>query len=350
MVHGELARRSSGQRAFTLVEVLVVIAIIGILVGLLLPAVQMAREAARRLQCTNHLKQLALAAHNFESSHQRLPPGYLGSDFQKPVSDAVADTPHGRQWVGLLPYLFPFAEQGALYQMYPAVREMSPQRLRSSLPADEHLRLEPWWLDDDKDLGDLDTLWDAAHTRLSFLLCPADDAYANTDSNVSRLHTYGKGAGFVGTINARVFQASSTPSLGRTNYLGVAGGMGKTASEWEKWLGCFSNRSTTRWAEIADGLSNTLLMGEVTGSWKDPSTPSGRTLSFTWNNGPLPTAWRLGGSDPHMYYKFNSLHTGKTVNFCAADGSVRGLSVTIDAGTFLYLSGICDGRQAVFED
>ena len=63
------------RTAFTLVELLVVIAIIGILVGLLLPAVQAAREAARRMQCGNNIKQLALAVHNYESSHQRFPTG-----------------------------------------------------------------------------------------------------------------------------------------------------------------------------------------------------------------------------------------------------------------------------------
>lgn len=338
--------RRTANSGFTLVELLVVIAIIGILVGLLLPAVQAAREAARRMQCTNNLKQLGLATHNFESAYKKLPPGYLGSSISRSISDSDSATPNGKQWVGVLPFLFPFIEQGVIYNQYPASRELDPKKQVAGAPDPE--RFERWWRDWDGDPSDADSLWDMAQFRLGFLLCPSDSPYSNTVANVSRLHTYGP-PGRTGTISIRGFSASGTPNLGRTNYLGVAGGMGKTQSSWESWLGIFYNRSQTRFGEITDGTSNTLLFGEVTGVWANDTLATGRRWSFTWNNGPLPSAWRLGGTDPHDWKKFNSMHSGKIVNFAVADGSVQGIPNTIDRSVFLYLTSKSDGRVASIE-
>ena len=95
---------------FTLVELLVVIAIIGILVGLLLPAVQAAREVARRMQCSNNVKQLGLAVHNFESTYRKLPhSGQCGSTGSTTTPYMIHSTP-----TQLLPYI----EQTAIYNMF----------------------------------------------------------------------------------------------------------------------------------------------------------------------------------------------------------------------------------------
>ena len=98
-------------RGFTLIEVLVVISIIGVVVGLLLPAVQSARDAARRAGCVNHLKQVGLALHQFESVRGQFPPGSVHGPF--PPAGVETTAAHG-----LWPFLLPYFEQQALFNQY----------------------------------------------------------------------------------------------------------------------------------------------------------------------------------------------------------------------------------------
>src|SRR5688500_20235575 len=102
----------AGRKAFTLVELLVVIAIIGILISLLLPAVQAAREAARRAQCSNNLKQLALAVLNFDDVYKRLPPA---ADVDPHPS--VFDQTSGRQFSWLM-FVLPYIEQASTAEQF----------------------------------------------------------------------------------------------------------------------------------------------------------------------------------------------------------------------------------------
>ncbi|HMC09721.1 MAG TPA: DUF1559 domain-containing protein, partial [Pirellulaceae bacterium] len=115
-------RRRTARAAFTLVELLVVIAIIGVLVSLLLPAVQQARESARRMSCSNRLKQIGLALHNYETVHKVFPPAYItanpaatGSAFGVSFGDEYRNGPSGFAWGTLL---LPFLEQQGLYGQF----------------------------------------------------------------------------------------------------------------------------------------------------------------------------------------------------------------------------------------
>ena len=103
-------RRFTPRSGFTLVELLVVIAIIGVLVALLLPAVQAAREAARRMQCTNNLKQLGLALHNLHDTRQAFP-----AALDELTTSPSLSTVWKASWV---PHVFPYIEQQAMFQLY----------------------------------------------------------------------------------------------------------------------------------------------------------------------------------------------------------------------------------------
>src|SRR5262249_45937557 len=111
---------SRRRRGFTLIELLVVIAIIAVLIGLLLPAVQKVREAANRMSCQNNLKQLGLAAQNYQSTFNQLPPGNLGP---YPVNETNTNNPN-IQHIGLIAFLLPYIEQEAIYKQIQTVWDL----------------------------------------------------------------------------------------------------------------------------------------------------------------------------------------------------------------------------------
>ncbi|QDU90807.1 Type II secretion system protein G precursor [Pirellulimonas nuda] len=126
------------QAGFTLVELLVVIAIIGILVALLLPAVQAAREAARRSQCTNNLKQLGIALHNYESSNKRLPPGNLGYDAKATTLTRLVDHPT-EVATAFVPFILPYLEESALFAQYDFKQSTQDQYAVANSPVGQKL-------------------------------------------------------------------------------------------------------------------------------------------------------------------------------------------------------------------
>ncbi len=309
-------------KGFTLVELLVVIGIIGVLVGLLLPAVQAARESARQTQCKNNLKQIGLAAHHFEERMRCFPPGYVG-----PISKLPSDWLDG-QHVGVLVFLLPFLEQKNVHD-------------RLELDLFDLKRTRPSYWDSSRDPD----VWRMAHERISEFRCPSDVNKRPEEGMAALLHTQYIGGG-TGELIIGYWASPNYPELGRTNYVGVAGGMGVIGyPQWDRWQGVHTNRSQNGFQMIRDGSANTLAFGEAVGG-KENNTPE---YHYAWMGcGALPTRWGLVESTPSgtvegAWYQFGSYHPG-LVQFCLGDGSVHGINREIDRDIFVYLSSMSDGR------
>ncbi len=302
---------------FTLVELLVVIAIIGILIALLLPAVQAAREAARRMSCTNNTKQLVLAAHNYHDVFRTLPPGYgfCGPQWVYGSHNYVIEWP----W---LPRLFPFIEQA---------------------PVADKVR----W-DFNPGMG-YQPDWPVLSASLAILQCPSDgEAAVNRPSAVITTgwgRTSYVGNWGIGCMDCPIVgQAATTPPIAITSRV----------------RGIFSGNWGAKFADIHDGQSNTAMTGEVIvgrGSltrgihsydegtvYMHSYTPNDRTpdqSSFcTAANAALqppqaPCVLKSGYNMNHMTAR--SFHPGGvTVGMC--DGSVQFVSQNIQLFTWHALS------------
>jgi prepilin-type N-terminal cleavage/methylation domain-containing protein len=296
--------------AFTLIELLVVIAVIGILIGLLLPAVQKVRAAAARASCQNNLKQISLAALNYESVYGTLPPGYLGT-YPNLAAPTGGSNGYPGQFVGVLAYLLPYVEQDNLYQ-----------QMLAGVPANylsATAVYSPWW--------NYPSTWQAAQTRVNTFLCPSDNAYANTVGTMVGSQAY-VGPGYF-DFDIPVFPSGD--NIGRSNYAGVSGYAGVAGGNS---VGVFANRTCVSVAQVssADGTSN--------------ADTGPRQYSPSWMGcGAWVTAFGLNPSSP---FTFSSKHDG-IVQFSFTDGSVRPVLKNADYNNYIWATGWHDGQVVDFE-
>ncbi len=304
-----MIRRRIHTRGFTLIELLVVISIIGLLIALLLPAVQAAREAARRAQCTNNLKQIALAAHNYESANGCFPMG-------SPVKVAT----YGSGWIKAGDYdyghsifvaMLPQMEQTTLYNTV---------NFSVNITLPENMTIQ--------------------RTQINALLCPSDSGAWQIDSPTTWANFSGfqvahsSYSGCTGTWSHWAWNPTSTPSL---------------AALVAQDNGIFFVNSRTRIADVTDGTSHTILVGErmlydryrpetnwwfagwVGASLFDTLTAMNpqRLVAIASLPAPDPNGWP-GVEDNALWNSASSRHPGGA-NFAMADGSVKFLKETIES-------------------
>ncbi|MDG1873183.1 MAG: DUF1559 domain-containing protein [Mariniblastus sp.] len=294
----------SKKNGFTLVELLVVIAIIGILIGMLLPAVQQVREAARRITCANNIKQLAVAALNYESAHQQFPPGlnlpigYASGNIwpNSSVHNATGDPPHPNEFGSWFVWIMPFMEQNNIIDQM----DLNQRDYANCLGADS-----------------------PGSSVVPAFMCPSD---------------------YIPREVVTYTRSGNTYCFGANSYYGNAG-----VKSWyhatATFDGVFYYNSKTTFASISDGSSNTIMIGErfaFDEEWDRLESYRG----WSWANFNAPRNFLAGalepinyklpeGSGPNPSYsltdkKFSSFGSGHPggANMAMCDGSVQFLTLT----------------------
>jgi len=295
--------RTPLARGFTLVELLVVIAIIGVMVGLLLPAVQAAREAARAMQCSNHQRQLGLAVHNYHSAFDRFPSGW------------IADAPSHEPGWGWGAAIQPFIEQQAIHDQINfsvAIEHAMHQ------PAREHV-IATFICPSDTGQNQF-MIAESAHAHHHHL-------HASQASNADD-HTHGSGN--IDDSDDVLFL------MAKANYVGAFGSEEVEADPFNG-NGVFYGNSKIRFRDIVDGTSSTIILGER----------SSELGSSIWH-GVIPEAAeaeaRIVGSADHVpnspehhFEDFSSRHPGGAY-FTMGDGSVRMITQFVDLDVYRALA------------
>ena len=305
------------KSGFTLIELLVVIAIIAILIALLLPAVQQAREAARRTQCKNNMKQIGLAMHNYHDVYNTFPPGYVT---KTPCNTAAQWSACNVGEVGLYSwgaFILPYIEQANLYSL---------------------MNVGNVWLD--QNLAN-PTIRAAMIQPLGGFLCPSDPGPALSDY-ASASNRY----------NFNVTDGSNSYQIARSNYMMMANAWDSTtppvyAVQYGPALGVGYANSKVKIRDITDGTSNTILVGERAYKYKSNFTVGGgNVIGFSASNNVQDSSYGRKGNGlaaigltynginavvggEHDVRGFSSNHVGGA-HFVFCDGSVHFLSENID--------------------
>jgi prepilin-type N-terminal cleavage/methylation domain-containing protein len=331
------------SHGFTLVELLVVIAIIGVLVALLLPAVQAAREAARRSSCSNNLKQYGLALHNYHDVYKTLPPSGL---WNVGVGAGRWDTPIP-SWQARI---MPFAEQQAVYDKINW--DLANSSLAGSVGYNSPV--------------------DASGKRVTavpieFASCPSDEGEAVRDGFAQTSYTGSLGSQWCGSANGG---CNIYPTAG-VHHEALAWNA-EHGNTWRKedLSGIFNRHGIGEakmgFESITDGTSNVIMVGETLKTCHDHvgdalwgyngmgsahastsvpintmTTCAGSQADAQARGYPNPQCWEK--SNWNLSWGFRSRHPGGA-QFVLGDGSTRFLTATINYQTYQYLGGRKDGR------
>jgi prepilin-type N-terminal cleavage/methylation domain-containing protein/prepilin-type processing-associated H-X9-DG protein len=354
--------RRSQRRGFTLIELLVVIAIIGVLVGLLLPAVQKVREAANRMSCTNNLKQMGLALHNYHDTNQTFPWG--GSD---DYSDAAGNVYYSLPWSV---YLLPYLEQQNLYNRFHVAGITGSGggvSFNGQPPGTDPTLL---FNNPPNNTNSTNPNLNPAANPLKVYRCPSSPG-----SGVAAYTDTWTATGFSNNLNGTPVAGAQAWTVAISDYMaasGVTGGMRRTyglAAVGEEH-GILNDDKVVNIAAVMDGTSNTFVIGEqggapnlwVAGHMVDSPPFTSNTYGYSvsgngWadeNNGDnWITGYYFNGTGQGSHGPciincanagggFYSFHTGGA-NFVYADGHVQFLTTNTATNVLLMLIMYADG-------
>ena len=318
--------------AFTLVELLVVIAIIAILIALLIPAVQKVRTTANVTTCLNNLKQIGIAAVNYDTQKKSLPSGM----------DAGG--------TGCLVYLLPNLGYQPAYELYNRTTTQMFWLDSTNIPAPTGATVVP-----------RPPAFYAMESVIPVLLCPSAPAPSDVVFPIVGVYFGIPGTdypSFVPSSDQGDYVVQAPPGnliTAKSNYLGMGGYY--VPSQYPNNVGVFGYRSHVRLATVAvqDGTSNTIMFGEYAGGFVPTiSGIQGGNVGASWTWGyhysglGTPTVGQSSSLTSNNYEYFSSEHPG-AVNFCFADGSVRKIAPDIDPNVWFYLSGYKDGVTVSFD-